>query len=462
MRQRRVGISDLLSGPRGSRPRPQPGAPRRPAHVPAVSLVWHDFRHGCGGAGVAMLSAMNERRADLLTRSVGLATAAVVALPVLVRAARGEAPAPQARLVLWLVLLAAFVVFFWVYTGRPPGSRWRDAAGLAVLTALALAMVWLVPYSLLGVLLVIVAAGLGEALPLAGAAGWIVAQTALYTVPIRGEHGTGDALTLGGAFLGFQLFALYASHTADRERRAREALTRANAELLATRRLLEESSRNAERLRIARDLHDVVGHHLTALSLHLEAARHAGPEESRRAVETAHGIAGELLAEVRQVVGRLRDERPVDLPAALAALAAAVDRPRVHVAIGDGFRGPADPEQARALLRCAQEMLTNAIRHSRAENLWLELRQGPDGVGLTARDDGMGAPRRDGVGPSLRGAVDSAGGGLGLAGMRERLERLGGRLAVESAAGEGFRVSAWLPGAGGGVEGPSPARAPHP
>jgi signal transduction histidine kinase len=300
-------------------------------------------------------------------------------------------------------------------------------------------------------------------LPLAGAAAWIVAQTALYTVPILGEHGTADAATLGGAFLGFQLFALYASHTADRERRGREALARVNAELLATRRMLEESSRNAERLRIARDLHDVLGHHLTALSLHLEAARHAGPEESRRAVETARGIAGELLAEVRQVVGRLRDERPVDLPAALAALAAGVDRPRVHLVIPDRFRGVTDPDHARALLRCAQEMLTNAIRHSRAENLWLELREGVDGIDLTARDDGVGALSRDGIGALSGGGVDAVdaaggsagrpGGGLGLAGMRERLERLGGRLAVESVADQGFRVTAWLPRtAAGGAE----------
>jgi signal transduction histidine kinase len=415
-----------------------------------------------------MLPEMSERRADLLNRLLGLATCVVAALPILVRMARGQAPAPEWRLLLWLALLVAFLVFFWVYTGRKSARRW-NVPGLAVLSALALAMVWLVPYSLMGILLVVVAVGLGEALPLAGAAAWIVAQTALYTVPILGEHGGGDAATLGGAFLGFQLFALYASHTADRERRGREALARANTELLATRRLLDESSRNAERLRIARDLHDVLGHHLTALSLHLEAARHAGPEESRREVETARGIAGDLLSEVRQVVGRLRDERPVDLPAALAALAAGVDRPRVHLAIPDGFGGVADADHARALLRCAQEMLTNAIRHSRAENLWMELREEAEGIDLTARDDGVGAPPRGGIGAPPRdgigarqdrvgaptrsgvaaavagGSAEPPGGGLGLAGMRERLERLGGRLSVDGRAGEGFQVSAWLP-----------------
>ncbi|HEX6203932.1 MAG TPA: hypothetical protein VF100_13090, partial [Thermoanaerobaculia bacterium] len=114
---------------------------------------------------------MSERRADLGTRLLGLATSVVAALPILLRMARGQAPAPEGRLLLWLALLVAFLVFFWVYTGRKPARRW-NVAGLAVLSALALAMVWLVPYSLMGILLVVVAAGLGEALPLAGAAAW--------------------------------------------------------------------------------------------------------------------------------------------------------------------------------------------------------------------------------------------------------------------------------------------------
>jgi signal transduction histidine kinase len=90
-----------------------------------------------------------------------------------------------------------------------------------------------------------------------------------------------------------------------------------------------------------------------------------------------------------------------------------------------------DPERAHALLRCAQEVLTNAVRHAGARNVWLELAGGPEGLELRARDDGRGAE-----------AVRS---GNGLNGMRERLEALGGRLAVESGPGRGFQVTAWLP-----------------
>lgn len=381
----------------------------------------------------------SDSHVDQRMRWVAIATCVVSALPVLVGMARQADPLAEPRRLAWLALLLVFLAVFTLLTGRLSGAPpRRHVAGLAALAAIALAMTWLVPYALMGVFLVVVAAGIGEALPLRRAAAWVVGQSALFTLPMLREHAAGDAVTLGGSFLAFQLFALYAAHTADRERRGRQALAEVNAELLATRRLLEETSRGAERLRIARDLHDVLGHHLTALSLHLEAARHAPPEDSRRAVETAHGIAGGLLAEVRQVVGRMREQPAVDLAAALAELAGGVERPRVHVTLGDGFAGVADPRQAEALLRCAQEMLTNAIRHSRAENLWIELRQSAGGVDLVARDDGRGATR-------AAAGDGAAGGGSGLAGMRERLERLGGRLAVDSRAGEGFRVSAWLP-----------------
>ena len=384
------------------------------------------------------------------SRWLGIGTCVVCALPILVGMARDPAAVDWRRLA-WLVLLVAFLACLWAVTNRPepPEGCRRGWGGLALLSALAIGMSWLVPYSLMGVYLVIVAGGLGEVLALGGAAAWIVAQSALFTLPMVRAHGAAEALVIGAAFVGFQLFALYAANAAERARRGRAALARVNAELVATRRLLVESSRNAERLRIARDLHDVLGHHLTALSLHLEAARHAPPEGARQAVEAAHGIAGGLLAEVRGAVGRLRDDRPLDdrpldLPAALAELAAGVERPRVHLVLGDGFGGVPDPERAEALLRCAQEMLTNAIRHSQGDNVWIELRDGPDGVELTARDDGRGV---------ADGERAAGTGGTGLAGMRERLERLGGRLAVDRGGGRGFTVSAWLPAAAAGAEG---------
>lgn len=94
-----------------------------------------------------------------------------------------------------------------------------------------------------------------------------------------------------------------------------------------------------------------------------------------------------------------------------------------------------DPLQAHTLFRCAQEIITNAIRHAGARNLWLTLERGDEGISLRARDDGQGA---DGVKP-----------GNGLRGMRERVEEYGGRLKLEAQRGAGFSAEVFLPDAGG-------------
>jgi signal transduction histidine kinase len=160
-------------------------------------------------------------------------------------------------------------------------------------------------------------------------------------------------------------------------------------------------------------------------------------------------MAGTLLREVRQVVSRLREEdgggdrdaggadaaecRETDLAALLDAVTQSVERPRVHLAIAGGLRRPVPPETSGALLRCAQEAVTNAVRHAEAENLWLDLAPRDGGVELVARDDGDGA------------AGVAIAEGNGLVGMRERLQRLGGRLEVTTRPGEGFELRAWLP-----------------
>jgi signal transduction histidine kinase len=90
-----------------------------------------------------------------------------------------------------------------------------------------------------------------------------------------------------------------------------------------------------------------------------------------------------------------------------------------------------DPLRAQVLLRCAQEMITNSVRHARARNLWIRLSEDANGIALTARDDGRG--------------VDAVRSGNGLNGMAERLRQLGGDLEVESSPGAGFALLARVP-----------------
>jgi signal transduction histidine kinase len=237
-------------------------------------------------------------------------------------------------------------------------------------------------------------------------------------------------MTAGGAYLGFQMFAMATATLTVRERTAREALARANAELQATQALLAEDSRVAERLRISRDLHDMLGHHLTALSLQLEVASRLATGPAADRVAEAHAITRLLLSDVRDVVSRLRVSSRFDLAASIGALAAAATQLEVHVDVADGATIE-DPVQAHAILRCVQEVITNAMRHAQARNLWISVQRRDDGIVLTARDDGRG--------------VDAVISGNGLRGMRERFEELSGRLDVTSKAGAGFELQAFVP-----------------
>jgi signal transduction histidine kinase len=88
-------------------------------------------------------------------------------------------------------------------------------------------------------------------------------------------------------------------------------------------------------------------------------------------------------------------------------------------------------------LRCTQEIVTNAARHSNAENLWIVIQRDGEAFRIEAHDDGRG--------------TDGAGDGFGLRGMRQRVERAGGQLLIATQPGRGFAVTAMLPGRGGAL-----------
>ena len=232
------------------------------------------------------------------------------------------------------------------------------------------------------------------------------------------------------AYCGFQAFAALTLAYAKRAEHARAEAQQINAELLATRRLLLESTRSEERLRLSRELHDVVGHKLTALKLQLRLQARREGSASVPALLECERLADELLADVRGVVGTLRRHDGIDLEQALAELVPALPRPRVRLELAPEARA-AGLEQAQALLRCAQEGLTNALRHSGAEHIIIRLAAEGPGIVLSVEDDGhaQAAPQP----------------GNGLRGMRERLEGLGGRLELGLRQGGGLRLRAWLP-----------------
>ena len=324
--------------------------------------------------------------------------------------------------VLWLVPFGLFVAAAVgaMVLKLQPGLRW---ALLCAQLAAVVAMAILVNWAMMTMFLVIVAWQVAMATTPFRALGWVLLQT-LVLVGTLAVVPNPDLCWVHWMSFGLQLTVLFTANALRREAETARALAQAQAVLAAT-------VRDAERLRISRELHDAWGHELTALGLQLEIASHVTePGRAKDHVIQAKGLARDLLAKVRDVVSTLRETERCDLKDSLEALARSVPTPTIHVDFSPGVR--VSPEQAHALMRCAQEAVTNAIRHAEASNLWLQVTSDGEGVRLVARNDGSARPTA-----SPRGS--------GLLGMRERIEALGGRLAVQAGAGLGFTIDAWLP-----------------
>ena len=257
----------------------------------------------------------------------------------------------------------------------------------------------------------------------------------LFNVPLTAvllqRWGWHDVVSGMLAYGGFQAFAALIMNYAKSTEHARDAVLRINAELLATRQLLGEGARAEERLRLSRELHDVAGHKLTALKLQLDLQSRQSTGEQARALHDCEHLAEELLADIRGVVSTLRQHEGVDLQQALRALDPNLPRPAVSFDLDPEVRIP-DMHRAEALLRCAQEGLTNALRHSAATTVRVSLTRTSEGLLLAIEDDGVGRAAR------LRP-------GNGLRGLRERVEEAGGRLEIRDRAPIGLVLSATLP-----------------
>lgn len=311
----------------------------------------------------------------------------------------------------------------------------RYLAAVLLMAACALGLSMLRPNSTAPILLVLLAAVLAVRL----GAVRLVALLALINGIFLGGliwgwgFSLGSALTTVFAFSSFQAFAALLTRSSHRAEQMAEDLRAANAELLTSRTLLAESARDAERLRLSRELHDVAGHSLTALKLNLRALAADPRQPDPQRVQLCAGLADELLGNLREVVRAMRQDEGLDLAEALSRLALPFPRPRLQLDIEPGLR-LRGRERIEALLRAVQEALTNAARHGPAQLLSVKLDHGEGRLRLCIQDDGR-AP-----------AQPQAGGGL--SGMRERFEALGGGIALARSLAGGLRIDAWLPGDG--------------
>lgn len=207
-----------------------------------------------------------------------------------------------------------------------------------------------------------------------------------------------------------------------------------------TARLLQQERAAAtleERTRLAREIHDTIAQGLTGVAVQIGAAQRAlvvAPDAAQQHLELAGRMTRESLAEARRSVWNLRAQalERGDLGDALRSLAERHSRPELVVTfVQQGERWALAPAAESALLRLAQESISNALKHANARRIQLQLTYQPDGVRLTVHDDGQGF-RADVLDQRVHTGLLS---GFGLMGMRERLTALGGQLELRNSAG---------------------------
>ncbi|MGN9766539.1 sensor histidine kinase [Micromonospora sp. SD12] len=346
-----------------------------------------------------------------------------VGSPVMLGLVDPDIPAPVWVGLFVLTLGAALVAVAEV--GRPV-LRWA-AYGTAVVAGWG--VVATAPRAgMLPILLVVIVALGPEAVRLPVNLVVVALNTVVIALTVSRVHDGPVEPLASGVFYGLIQIATAFSVTAvRREQQHRRELTRAHVDLRAASVLLAGSARTAERLRISRELHDLLGHQLTVLTLELEAARHREGDPAREHVERAGRVAREVLADVRDTVSALRAGGAADLAEALRDVGR--DIPGLAVTVDVGEDVEANEEQVAALVRAVQEITTNTLRHARARGLAVTVVRHGDAIRLTAVDDGQGA----------RDVIP----GNGLRGLAERFAALGGEVAYDG--GAGFRVTARMP-----------------
>jgi two-component system, NarL family, sensor histidine kinase DesK len=314
--------------------------------------------------------------------------------------------------------LAVFTVAYLIVFGRafargcPPAYR-----ELAVVAVLGVGLAVTLGTSWAG-LMIYVSAAVAVTLPERWVWPAVLAATAVCAGVVAADDLLGDVFILPLMCV-LTAFAL----------RGTRYLVSVNAELMEAREELARSAVAEERMRFARDLHDLLGHSLSLIALKSELAGRLAerdPARARQEMADVEAAARRSLAEVRDAVSGYRQ---VSLAQALAEARFALSAAGISLRVPEP--GQPLPEAVDAVLGwVVREATTNVLRHSGARSVTVDLRSAGDGVTLTVTDDGRG-------GAGARGT--------GLAGLAERVEALGGRLETGAADGRGFRLTAVVP-----------------
>ncbi|HEX9056886.1 MAG TPA: sensor histidine kinase [Ktedonobacterales bacterium] len=370
---------------------------------------------------------------------------------------------------LFTLLNVAWIGLFWLVSSRPCppsvdrmmiGAMAALAVGAQLMTWMGLGFDWLLPVVTISILTFAFAFSWRTTI-ITGSAMAIVTIATLagpQIVTVSGLEQLGrhlpSMLSVIPAYIFVLIFTVVlqrqqvlreqAEGLAEELARSKVELEDANEELRRFSAQVEELAVTRERNRMAREIHDTLGHYLTLLAVQLETAgklRERGDPRLQGELVEARRVVAECLMEVRRSVAALR---PAELSSAsfgesLSHLVGELEAVAPNVEITFDLEGPTQdlgPELRVALYRCAQEALTNVRKHARATKVLLRVRADDEVVELTVLDNGIG-PDSDGAEPGAPG--------VGLIGMRERIALLGGTVKIGPEPERGWRVEVRAP-----------------
>jgi signal transduction histidine kinase len=314
-----------------------------------------------------------------------------------------------------IAFLAFYISFAGIVSSQSVDYPKRDKLILFCQVILVLVLVKFDKYDIAPILLVLIATQLPSRFSRHQAMYIMIAITAAHFF-IKYDGHILNAFFHVIIYFMLQIFGFSAIESNLREVTAKEDLSVINQELLAARFMLKESSQRKERLRISRDLHDVIGHQLTALALNLEVSRHKVPDEFKPLLAQNLLQAKTLLSDVREVVKEMRNEEQFDLVDKLSDLIEQLPECQLKVESSPEINALSLKQQ---LMFCLQEGVSNAIRHGKANQFILSAEKKDKRLNLYLADNGVAKPTiQSATQPEVLSKEQL---GSGLLGMQERL-----------------------------------------
>jgi signal transduction histidine kinase len=322
--------------------------------------------------------------------------------------------------------ISFYLLFSWVVSSKNSEHVLRNKILIICQLLIICPLIYDDKYGVIAILLVLIATQLPSLFKRKQALLLILAISSVHFFLVF-NGGVANTFFSVAIYFMLQIFGFSSLETILREEQAKEELATINQELLATRFMLKTSSQKQERLRISRDLHDAIGHQLTALSLNLEVATHKVPGEYKPLLQENLQLAKTLLTDVRHVVKEMRAEEQFDLTTSLNNLVLQLPNCQLDIQSPLVINSLQLKQQ---LMFCLQEGISNALRHGRANLLTLTNEKNDLCIKIELIDNGINFKTNS---PCQFGS--------GLEGMKERLADFNGTVQlINNAVGSTLKL----------------------